>query len=575
MRNLYLGIDLGTTNSKAAFLDYRELGEPSPTSLKIDQFVERQRLSSWEHLPSVILFEQDGESAYIGEYARRASVNFPDRTVRAIKRLMGKNWKHKVPGWDHPWTPQGISGVILKKIRDQAVDKLHDRVDDLESVTISVPASYGSRQRQATIEAAHLAGFPGTVSLIDEPSAALLHFIFERWRRRDLEVDFGRPNRILVFDMGGGTLDVSLAIVEPEGDRLKVRVLSRSRYTELAGTEFDLRLAAYVVSRLQTAGLNLPDDVHGRRDAYRLALFGMAEPLKIGMSKELTRLFNWHWMREGPPFDIDDPLKVGYKVRPRERELASVDDFEVSDLFVSFDQFSRVLNPFFLPSDLANEDGVGTIYGPIYTALEQASLSKDEIDIVLMHGGMCFLPLIEAGLMQYFPESTLVTKSPEPMTSVAQGAVLYQASRDGRAFDIELQEPALFESIYYEHEGGFALAVDKDHKAGNNGTLDFTIGSGKKRVHIRLYHGFDKNDPLLTHDQDLLIELPRPTAKSSTLQLQWEVKQNRTVEFTWRDPSADNDWQPLKLLSAGRKDSWYPENVRHAERQLIQNIRIL
>ncbi len=569
MQELYLGIDLGTTNSKAAFLDYRE-PSPEPTTLRLRQTVERVSPPvAWDHVPSVVLFEPDGQAAYVGEYARRYAVNFPGRAVRAVKRLMGKNWQHKVG--DRTWTPQGISALILKKVRSEAVEALHDTSDDLASVAISVPASFGSRQREATIEAAHLAGFPGRITLIDEPSAALIHYIYDRWQT-GAEVDFHRLNRVLVFDMGGGTLDVSLAEVEPDDGRLQVRIRSRSRYTELAGTEFDLTLAAYVVQMLVSGGLKLPEDRVDRRDVLRTALFDMAEPLKTGMSETLRSYFNWVFSREGPAFD--DLSQLVYSVSPRERELMTVDGpIEIPPLDVPFHDFERVLRPFFEPENESNPEGTGTIYGPVCTALKEAGLENEEIDIVLMHGGMCELPLIQAGLMNYFPPTTLVTASPDPMTSVAKGAALYHARERQRAL-IDVQEPALFESIFYQHEEGFELAVGKDRRVGETGVVELHVSRGTRRIRLELYQGFDSADPLLTHDRDMRVELPATTADDCTVDLRWEIQPNRTVTFMWRVPGNDDDWQPLQELTTARRDAWYPDELRPVEAESVRRVEL-
>ena len=150
MRQLYLGIDLGTTNSKAAFLDYREGDTPRPTALEFNQFIEKDEQAFWNYLPSVVYFQNDGKTAIVGEYARRATVNFPGNTVRAVKRLMGKNWRFQPMGWSNDWTPHGISGLILKKIRDRSLENLGDNRNDLAHVAISVPASFSISQRHAT-----------------------------------------------------------------------------------------------------------------------------------------------------------------------------------------------------------------------------------------------------------------------------------------------------------------------------------------------------------------------------------------------------------------------------------------
>lgn len=573
MRQLCLGIDLGTTNSKAAFLDYRQQNA-SPEWLKIYQYLEKDYS---DHLPSVVLFHTDGKTIYVGEHARRSSINFPDRTVRAIKRLMGKSWSYAVPNWGAPWTPQGISALILKKLYQLSLDELKDTRDDLSSVTISVPASFGSHQRQATIEAASLAGFQGDIHLIDEPSAALIHYIHQLW---ELGLDIPRQKNILVFDIGGGTLDVSLAQVEPERDGLHLSIRSRSRYTELAGIEFDLRLAAYMVMQLQKQGLVLPDEPRSLRRVYRAALLDMAEPMKQDMSRHLKSHQRWWgFSRSGQPFDFPElNQEVGIRFIPRERQIElGAADFEVEDLWVPFLDFHHVLKPFFDQDnqDLDREESIGTIYGPIENVLNEKNLKKNDIDVVLLHGGMSELPLIEVGLMEYFPESTEVTRTPSSMTSVAQGAALYQASRSGHELPIHLEEPALFESIFYEKKDGFDLIVSKDRMAGDSGVHPLKLGAGSKKIGLRLYHGFSERDPLLTHDQDLLIELNVMITQEQTIELHWQVNDNRTVTFLWRDPRSDEEWKSLRQASGGEHKEWYPPEVREVEAKMIHQSKIL
>lgn len=572
MQELYLGIDLGTTNSKAAILDYRE-SAPTPTALSLPQL--RDKVSppfAMDHLPSIIQFDSDGRTAYVGEYARLTAVNLPDRTVRSVKRLMGKNWQHKVPGWSSPWTPQGIAALILKKIRSGATDLLHDTHDDLASVTVSVPASFGTRQREATLQAARLAGFSGHIRLIDEPSAALMHFIYDRLEKGRMPHG-GGSLRVLVFDMGGGTLDVSIAEVESSDSHARVKISSRSRYTELAGAEFDLRLAAYVLARLEDEGWTEPAGSVFRKNVLRATLFDMAESLKMGMSNRLQRRFSWSGGdRYGEPFE--DPSSLNFQVMPHERELETSKGFrDLPNLDVTFNQFVTVLQPFFDPADEDNPEGIGTIYGPVYTALHEADLSREDVDVVLMHGGMCELPLIQAALMDYFPESVQVLSSPNPMTSVAQGAALYHA-RERLAQSIEVEEPALFESVFYEHEEGFKLVVSKDKRVGEQGALALPIARGTRVVRLRLYQGFNETDPLLAHDRDLRIELSAATFEPRNLQLRWEINPNRKVDLAWQDPDSDNGWQVPDELAASRHGDWYPAELREEDARKVREINV-
>jgi molecular chaperone DnaK len=574
MNKLFLGIDLGTTNSKAAFLDYRLSSEiVKPEILDIKQQTDETIVDGSKKsikdplpfLPSVVLFNEDGRHVTIGKFAQRIAINFPDRSVRAIKRLMGKNWRYAVNGWD-TLTPQGISGLILRMIRKQAQEFLHDTLNDLDSVTISVPASFGGRQREATKQAARLAGFKKDIFLIDEPSAALIHYLHNDYGFNRV---FEHEQQILVFDLGGGTLDVSLAHAIFGEDHLKVSILSRSRYTELAGTEFDTRLAAYLFLRMFPEEKNLQES--DKRKIYRSLLFDMAEPLKIGMSEFLDDHKQWGYNRIGDPFNFDyEDSSVGYKIVPTMRQLdLSIGHLELEDLWVPFQDFNKVLSPFF---DYSKKlDKTGTIYAPIENTLSEVGLSINDVDMVLLNGGMCELPLIEIGLMNYFPESVRVVKTPSTLTSVAQGAALYHASRFDREINIEVEEPALFESVFLEKKEKFLdLIVDKKCKAHSSGTYPISFEQGAEKIRISLYHGFNENDPSVVHDRDLLIQLDDNFQEINEVELRWEVNHDRTVTFSWRLPNSENGWRDMVEASRAKGGDWYPEDLKQAEREKIR-----
>ena len=540
-KGLYLGVDLGTTNSKAAVLDYRDAPGGHLRALGLRQHEDADRSAVWQHLPSVVRFEQDGKRVFVGEYPRRYLAAFPDITVRAIKRLMGKNWRYTVAGWPVTLTPEAISGLILKHIRGQSLEQLHDTLNDLSSVAISVPASFGSKQREATREAAWLAGFDGEVNLIDEPSAALVHYLYDGWQRG---FEFKPKTTVMVFDMGGGTLDVSLAQVNASKDQLQIRILSRSRYTELAGTEFDLRLAAFVVSRLTALGVALPDSDRSRATLFRAALFDFTETLKLRMSVELGKYYRWNYVIDGQPFD-EAIEKIRLRVQPRDRDIELGEKTVIlPDIQVTFSEFESVLAPFFCLGGGDAAEGVGTIYGPIQTALQEAKLPLEGVDVALLHGGMTKLPLIRAALASFFPSTTQVSSTPDPMTSVAQGAAIYQASRDGRQGAINLTEPELFESVFLEQEKGFQLIVDKNSRAGATGECQLSFERAAQDIVLSFYHGFSANDSLLTGDRTAHITLPRPLPDNTPLDLRWRVQPDRTVYYEYRSPF-DASWLPL------------------------------
>jgi molecular chaperone DnaK len=224
-----VGIDLGTTNSVVAVL---EAGEPV-----VIPNAEGSRIT-----PSVIGFSKTGE-VLVGEVAKRQAITNPDRTVRSIKREMGRrDWTLDVDG--KKWTPQEISAQILAKLRRDAEAYLGDKVTQ---AVITVPAYFDDAQRQATKEAGQIAGLE-VLRIINEPTAAALAYGLDKQQH---------DQTILVFDLGGGTFDVSLLEI---GDGV-FEVKATAGNTHLGGDDWDQRIIDWLVKEFKNAhGVDLSKD---------------------------------------------------------------------------------------------------------------------------------------------------------------------------------------------------------------------------------------------------------------------------------------------------------------------------
>ncbi|MEX2031498.1 MAG: Hsp70 family protein, partial [Dehalococcoidia bacterium] len=241
-----VGIDLGTTNSVVATLD---AGEPTviPNS-------EGQRTT-----PSVVAFSKTGE-VLVGEVAKRQAITNPDRTVRSVKREMGTSWNLEIDA--KKYTPQEISARILQKLKRDAEAYLGDTVTQ---AVITVPAYFDDAQRQATQEAGQIAGLE-VLRIINEPTAAALAY----------GLDKDTDQTILVFDLGGGTFDVSLLDI---GDGV-FEVKSTAGNTHLGGDDWDQRVVDWMVQEFKNAhGIDLSAD---KMAAQRLK--EAAEKAKIELS---------------------------------------------------------------------------------------------------------------------------------------------------------------------------------------------------------------------------------------------------------------------------------------------------
>ena len=222
-----IGIDLGTTNSCVAVM---EGGQP----------VVIPNAEGARTTPSVVAFSKDGERM-VGQIAKRQAVTNPDRTVISIKREMGTNYKVNIDG--KAYTPQDISAMILTKMKETAEAYLGEKVTQ---AVITVPAYFNDAQRQATKDAGRIAGLE-VLRIINEPTAASLAY--------GLEKDGNQ--KILVYDLGGGTFDVSILDI---GDGV-FEVLATNGNTRLGGDDFDQRIIDYVADQFQKEnGIDLRKD---------------------------------------------------------------------------------------------------------------------------------------------------------------------------------------------------------------------------------------------------------------------------------------------------------------------------
>jgi molecular chaperone DnaK len=227
-----VGIDLGTTNSAVTVL---EAGEP-----KVIANAEGFRTT-----PSVVAFTKDG-NILVGETAKRQAVTNVDRTVSSVKRHMGTNWKFKVD--EKEYTPQEISARILMKLKRDAETYLGESVTD---AVITVPAYFNDAERQATKEAGEIAGL-NVLRIINEPTAAALAYGLDKGKEDEL---------ILVFDLGGGTFDVSLLEVGKDDDFSTIQVRSTSGDNRLGGDDWDQRLVDHLVKKFkETTGVDVAND---------------------------------------------------------------------------------------------------------------------------------------------------------------------------------------------------------------------------------------------------------------------------------------------------------------------------
>src|ERR687888_439370 len=357
-----IGIDLGTSNSAAASMIG---GKPT-----IIQAAEGTSVGG-KAFPSVVAFTREGQ-LIVGEPARRQMISNPEGTVVAAKRKMGTDFKFKVFGKEY--TPQQISSFILQKIKRDAEAFLGEPVD---RAVITVPAYFNDNQRQATKDAGEIAGLQ-VVRIINEPTAASLAFGLDKVQK-DL--------KIMVFDLGGGTLDVT--IMEMGGGVFQVK--STSGDTQLGGTDMDNALVDFVLQEFKKqSGLDVKND-----KAAMMRIREAAEKAKIELSNVVTTEINL-------PF-------LAYDATTGPKNLV---------LSITRAKLEELLRPI-----------VERCRSPMMQAMQDAKISPPDVDKIILIGGPTRMPIVRQFV------ATVTGKEPErgvdPMEAVAMGAAIQGAIISG------------------------------------------------------------------------------------------------------------------------------------------------
>ena len=363
-----LGIDLGTSNSQAAVMI---AGKPVvlPSS-------EGTTLGG-KAFPSYVAFTKNGE-LLVGEPARRQALTNPEGTVYAFKRRMGEDYKFKVRGKEY--TPQQLSAFLLQKIKDDAEKYLGEKIS---KAVITVPAYFNDNQRQATKDAGAIAGLE-VVRIINEPTAAALAY--------GLDKSEGE-HRIMVFDLGGGTLDVTIM----EFSSGVYEVLSTSGDTKLGGTDMDEAVINYLATKFQQEnGIDLRKD----KNSY-IRLKDAAEKAKIELSTSLSTEVNLPYITSG----ADGPKHL----------LISMTRADLENLVRPIIERSRK---------------------PIEEALKGAKLSASDISKVILVGGPTRMPIVKKFVEDIMGKK--VESGVDPMECVAIGASIQGAVLAGEVKGIVL-----------------------------------------------------------------------------------------------------------------------------------------